>query len=203
MFTKRIDFFTVFNAANLATDTPEYTKAIWDPATGQVQITQLSEKEKKDFIAIIPKERNTPVVDAPNPFIPYIRDIHQGRAKHFVNLLKITGQDITLDVGCRTGHFVHEASQKASYTLGVEIDLEELDKAKQKFPPSERLHYTSDLLELLALNPDYIGKFNLITVFLCDGSLCNNRVAAEAINTLLAPGGRVVITSEFLPPTSP
>ncbi|MSR88640.1 MAG: class I SAM-dependent methyltransferase, partial [Candidatus Margulisbacteria bacterium] len=125
-------------------------------------------------------------------------NIHLLRAIFFGDKLDVMGQRI-LDVGSRFGHFCNEAkSRGAEFVLGVDLDLEALAEAKKSFMESEKLQFTSDRLEALSAHEKHKGGYDLVTIFLCDGQLCNDQDAAKAIADLVKPGGRVVITSEFM-----
>ncbi len=179
-------------------DYPTYPKPVWDLALNTSQAMPLTGIELENFKKIIPP-RPTPPKPLPQP-PDFDKDIHRGRSNFFAKSLGIRPDHHILDVGCRTGHGAYAFSNQAEFVLGVEIDLSELEKARKTFPETDRLQFTSQRLEDLAAVTENKGRFDVITIFLCDSELCNNKSAAKAIFELLKNGGRVVLTSEFTLP---
>ncbi|MEM6630819.1 MAG: class I SAM-dependent methyltransferase [Bacteroidota bacterium] len=50
--------------------------------------------------------------------------------------------DIVLDLGCKYGYIAYSLSQKAQKVVGIDFDVEAIEKAKQTYP-RENLHFQS------------------------------------------------------------
>ena len=166
-----------------------------DPFTQRV--FSVGEEAERVFLRYHVPEIKTSALYGNGSARAYFDNIHEARANFFAGELGVRDIRI-LDVGSRFGHFCNEAkSRGAEFVLGVDLDLDALGVAKKSFGESDKLQFTSDRLESLSEHENHKDGYDLVTIFLCDGQLCNDRDAAKAIGGLVKPGGRVVITSEI------
>lgn len=105
------------------------------------------------------------------------------------------GQDI-LEIGSGTGVLAAMMSQRGGRVLGVDTSDKMLTFAREQAPDVEFLHMTAVEIDRLAPR-----QFDLVVSTLCFSELTDPELShtLTAIQTVLRPGGRLILADEVRP----
>ena len=103
-----------------------------------------------------------------------------------------------IDVGCGLGDNAEALASAGYVTTGFDVSERAVAWARQRFPQSS-VHYAA--ADLFAPPPAWLGAFDLVNevyiVQALDGAM--RRAAPAAMAALLAPGGRLLMTTRTRP----
>lgn len=105
--------------------------------------------------------------------------------EYALGLLKLTGKDILLDVGCGTGLFCHLAWETGAKVVGIDATAELIERAKKRLP---NVPFITGEMELL---PFEDNNFDVVTGFNSFQYAENTKNALTEAKRVLKPGGRL------------
>ena len=106
--------------------------------------------------------------------------------EYSLNILKLSGRDILLDIGCGTGIFCHLAWETGAKVVGIDATHELVLRAKKRVP--EAPFITGEMEQL----PFEDANFDVVTGFNSFQYAENVKNALAEAWRVLKPGGRLV-----------
>ncbi len=105
--------------------------------------------------------------------------------EYALDILKLTGKDILLDVGCGTGLFCHLAWETGAKVAGIDATAELIERAKKRVPA---IPFVTGEMEQLPFGDN---NFDVVTGFNSFQYAENTKNALTEAKRVLKPGGKL------------
>ncbi|MBL4670515.1 MAG: methyltransferase domain-containing protein, partial [Flavobacteriales bacterium] len=118
--------------------------------------------------------------------------LRQKSTNRFTNYLENKSSTSLLEIGCGNGWFIHQCSQKVKHTVGVDINLQELEQAAKLFANTQFIYW--DLFEDVSFKQQFdIIVLNAVVQYFSDFDKLIDR-----LTSLLSVQGEIhIIDSPF------
>lgn len=121
----------------------------------------------------------------PDDWAAYQEKTGNAGYEHALNLLKLTGRDVLLDVGCGTGIFCHMAWETGAKVTGIDATAELIAIAKRRVP---KVAFSTGEMEQLPFEDDC---FDVVTGFNSFQYAENTKNALTEAQRVLKSGGKL------------